>query len=289
MIREADMPELPEVETMVRGLRAETEGAAIGGVFKCRCPCKPMDIRPSWRTIQNKAKGQTILAVRRLAKRVVLELSSGDAFVIEPRMTGLMLLHDPPDREHLRVEWRLHKNGTSRNLWFWDRRGLGTLRLYSAEEMQLHLGPGKLGRDALSMTAADWKAACRGTSRAIKVAMLDQKIVAGIGNIYASEILHKAGISPHRRACDVEDSAYERLASATQFILERAIAAEGSTLGDGTYRNALNQNGSYQNEHRVYQKHGQPCPTCGKGHIERTVQAQRATFFCPACQPCPKQ
>ncbi len=282
------MPELPEVETMVRGIRSEAEGAQVAGVFKCRCLCKPIDIRPGWRAIQKKAKGQTIASVRRLAKRIVLELSSGDSFVIEPRMTGLMLLHDPPDREHLRVEWRLDHNGRTRRLWFWDRRGLGTLRLYSAEEMQLHLGPSQLGQDALAMTAEDWKAACRGTSRAIKVAMLDQKFVAGIGNIYASEILHKAGISPAQPACDVEDSAFERLASAAQCVLERAIAAEGSTLGDGTYRNALNQNGNYQNEHRVYQKQGQLCPTCGKGFIERTVQAQRATFFCPACQPCPK-
>ncbi len=282
------MPELPEVETMVRGIRSQVQGAWIAGLFKCRCACKPINIRPGWPTIRRKAKGQEIVSVRRLAKRVVLELSSGDSFVIEPRMTGLMLLENPPDREHLRIEWRLNQNGTPRYLWFWDRRGLGTLRLYSAEEMQVHLGPDKLGPDALAMTPGDWKAACRQTARPIKVALLDQKIVAGIGNIYASEILHRAGLSPQTPASELDESAFGPLADAAKIVLLRAIAAEGSTLGDGTYRNALNQNGSYQNEHRVYQKQGEECRTCGTGIIERIVQTQRATFFCPVCQSFPK-
>lgn len=278
------MPELPEVETMVRGIRDATEGGQLIGVFKCRCHCKPIEISPAWPTLRRKAKGQTIVSVRRLAKRVVLELSSGSSFVIEPRMTGLMFLADPPDQEHLRIEWRFQHDGTTRSLWFWDRRGLGTVRLYSPNEFHTQLGH-VLGRDALEMTPANWRAVCGRTSRAIKVALLDQKFVAGIGNIYASEILHKAGISPDHPACDLDEAACERLSHATQAILRRAIETEGSTLGDGTYRNALNQDGSYQNEHRVYQKHGELCPTCETGVIERKVQAQRATFYCPHCQP----
>ena len=86
---------------------------------------------------------------------------------------------------------------------------------------------------------------------------------------------------PNRPPASWRTPQFERLALATQVVLERAIAAEGSTLGDGTYRNALNQDGGYQNEHRVYQKAGEQCPTCGKGRIERTMQAQRATFSCP--------
>lgn len=279
------MPELPEVETMVRGIRAAAEGSRLLGVFKCRCSCQPIDIVPDWPLVQRRAKDRTIVSVHRLAKRVVLELSSGDSFVIEPRMTGLMLLDAPPDREHLRIEWRIEKGGQQKSLWFWDRRGLGTLRLYSAHEMETHLGSHKLGKDALVMTAEDWKAICENTSRAIKVLMLDQKFVAGIGNIYASEILHKAAVSPETPARQIDESACERLAAASRLILQRAIETEGSTLGDGTYRNALNREGSYQNEHRVYQKQGEVCSTCGKGTIERKVQAQRATFFCAVCQP----
>jgi formamidopyrimidine-DNA glycosylase len=164
---------------------------------------------------------------------------------------------------------------------------LGTLRLYSAEELKTHLGPTRLGKDALLMSQADWKAVCQKTSRAIKVLLLDQKFVAGIGNIYASEILHKSGLSPELPARQMDDSACERLADAARSILLRAIETEGSTLGDGTYRNAVNREGNYQNEHKVYQKHGELCPTCGAGTIERKVQAQRATFFCAICQPLP--
>ena len=279
------MPELPEVETMVRGIRGQVEGGRIVGLFKCRSSLKPIGIRPSWATIRRKAKGQTISTVRRLGKRVVLDLSSGESFVIEPRMTGLMLLADPPDAEHLRLEWKLEKAGRVQSLWFWDRRGLGTLRLFAAEELQKELGPETLGFDALEMTPARWRTVCEKTSRAIKALMLDQKFVAGIGNIYASEILHKAGIAPECPAGELDQAALNRLASATRLILSRAIKAEGSTLEDGTYRNVLNQNGSYQNEHKVYQKDGEPCPTCGAGIIERKVLGQRATFFCPACQP----
>ncbi len=279
------MPELPEVETMVQGIRQSIEGGVIDNLLLCPCAYRPLDIKPTWKTIQRKTKGQTIIAVRRLAKRVVMELSSGDSFLIEPRMTGLMLLSDPPDEAHLRIEWRLIQNGKPQSLWFWDRRGLGTLRLYSPAEIKSHLGPKTLGPDALTMTAAQWLAGCQRTKRAIKVVLLDQKFIAGIGNIYASEILHQAGVSPFSPANVLGETECEQLAESTQSILENAIAAEGSTLGDGTYRNALNQIGSYQNQHRVYQKQGEICASCRTGVIQRKVQAQRATFFCPICQP----
>src|SRR5882724_9977112 len=121
------MPELPEVETMVRGIRRPVEGRQITAFLKCPCRCRPMLLRPGLASIRRRSEGQTITAVRRRAKRVVLELSGGDAFVIEPRMTGLVLLADPPDPDHLRFEWRLDGK-PPRSLWFWDRRGLGTVR-----------------------------------------------------------------------------------------------------------------------------------------------------------------
>src|SRR5262245_5259185 len=101
------MPELPEVETMVRGIRPAVEGRRIAQFGKCVCRCRPISTRPRISEIARRATGRAIAAVKRRAKRIVLELDSGDAFVIEPRMTGLMLLADPPDREHLRFEWSL--------------------------------------------------------------------------------------------------------------------------------------------------------------------------------------
>ncbi len=278
------MPELPEVETMVRGIRPFVTGREIVAVRKCRCPCKPITMTPTMRQISKRTKGKTITAVRRIAKRVVLELSSGDVFVIEPRMTGMMVLENPPNQGHLRVQWCLDSGGEYDAFWFWDRRGLGTVRLYGRAEMEDALGPDKLGPDALEMTELEWRQRCAKTSRAIKVALLDQKLTAGIGNLYASEILHAARIHPAHAAHDLKPRHFRRLQESTQQILRTAIKYEGSTLNDGTYSNALNQSGRYQNAHRVYNRENETCPTCGKAEIVRIVQAQRSTFFCPVCQ-----
>lgn len=118
----------------------------------------------------------------------------------------------------------------------------------------------------------------------MKVALLDQRAVAGIGNLYASEILHLAGVGPERPCRELKPKEWQAIAAAALEVLELAIRYEGSTLSDGTYRNALNKTGGYQNEHRVYAKAGEPCPRCTKGTIERIVQTQRSTFFCRRCQ-----
>lgn len=278
------MPELPEVETMVRGIRAFVEGRRIAEFVRCPCRCRPLSLQPRLPAIQRRSTGQTIVAARRRAKRIVLELSSGDAFVVEPRMTGLMLVTGPPDVEHLRYEWRLAGQKPQSSLWFWDRRGLGTIRLLDSRELNRVLGEQFLGPDALEITADEWQLRLKRTSRPIKVALLDQKLVAGIGNLYASEILHLAGIHPARRADQLTRGQIERLGDAVRTVLEEAIRHEGSTLSDGTYRNALNQAGAYQNAHRVYDRQGETCPTCQGPPIVRIVQAQRSTFFCRACQ-----
>lgn len=219
-----------------------------------------------------------------MGKRVMLDLNDGSALAIEPRMTGLVLLADPPDREHLRLKFEFEGRRDYDAFWFWDRRGLGTVTLYGPGKLDEALGSHRLGPDALTLTPDHWTLRCRKTERAIKVVLLDQKAVAGIGNLYASEILHVAGIHPFRPAVSLTAREILRLHAAAVAVLEDAIRHEGSTLGDGTYRNALNKAGGYQNVHRVYQKHGTACPRCRKGIVERTVQAQRSTFFCPRCQ-----
>ena len=124
----------------------------------------------------------------------------------------------------------------------------------------------------------------KGSRREIKVALLDQRTVAGIGNLYASEILHVAGVHPQQRCDRLTRSQWQLIHQATQEVLSEAIRYEGSTLSDGTYRNALNKSGSYQNHHRVYARTGEPCNSCNAGRIRRIVQAQRSTFYCPQCQ-----
>lgn len=278
------MPELPEVETMVRGIRPHVVGRTLAAFRRYRCLRKPILVQPEPARIARSLCGQEFTSVRRFAKRVVLDLSGGGSFAIEPRMTGLMLLSDPPSKEHLRLEWRFADTSPEgyESLWFWDRRGLGTVRFYGPGELEIALAE-RHGPDALSMTTQDWSDRLARTARPIKVALLDQKLVAGIGNLYASEILHLSRLNPSRPADSLSAEEIARLASATRAVLDDAILHEGSTLSDGTYRNALAKNGRYQNAHRVYARAGQPCMTCD-GAIERVVQAQRSTFFCPACQ-----
>ena len=277
------MPELPEVETMVRGIRTDCIARRIDRTIFPKCPCRPIQISPSRRAFIARTESKTISSVDRLAKRIVLGLDSGDRIVIEPRMTGLMLLTNPPTQKHRRLCFAFSLETTkAASLEFWDRRGLGTVSLLRpAEFAELE---SRLGRDALDIPNSEWKAILKRTDREIKVALLDQSLVAGIGNLYASEILHEAGISPFRPASKLSKRQIEKLMLATNRILHQAIAYEGSTLGDGTYRNALNKDGGYQNQHQVYDREGERCPLCQNTSVKRIVQAQRATFYCARCQ-----
>jgi len=202
--------------------------------------------------------------------------------VIEPRMTGLVLLSDPPTTDHLRLRLEL-ADGVNDQLLFWDRRGLGTVRLLRPSEIAAVVDA-KLGVDALAITADQLRDELRHSRRAIKVALLDQAAVAGIGNLYAAEILFLAGVDPRTRCDRLSRPQFARIVDATRQILVAAIEHEGSTLSDGTYRNVLNDPGGFQNYHRIYDRAGQICGRCGEGVIRRIVQAQRGTFFCPVCQ-----
>jgi len=275
------MPELPEVETMRRGVMPII-GQTIRAVSRPPCERKPIQITPSWNVFRRRITGRTITELGRVGKRVVVVLDSGDRLIFEPRMTGLVLLADPPTQEHLRLVIELD-GGKAESLMYWDRRGLGLVRLVSPREFHDRYLAGDIGPDALAITVDELQTRFTASRRAIKVALLDQKLVAGVGNLYASELLFLAGIDPRRRCDLLRRDDFRRLHGAMIAVLEDAILHEGSTLSDGTYRNALNEAGGYQNHHRVYDRAGKPCTTC-KSPIERIVQAQRSTFFCRACQ-----
>ena len=276
------MPELPEVETMRRGVLGIV-GAKVVKAERTPCPKKPIVISPRIDHLSKRISGKTISSVDRLGKRVVIRFDSDDRLIFEPRMTGLVLIAEPPTLEHLRFCLRL-KKCPIKKLLFWDRRGLGNVTLLSPKQYQTKLTDGKLGPDALEISAKEFPIRFEGTKREIKVALLDQSAVLGIGNLYASEILHLAKIHPQTR-CDLLTAKRWKLIYKYMIeVFEIAIKYEGSTLSDGTYRNALNDAGGYQNEHRVYDREGETCPTCGKSKIIRIVQAQRATFYCKKCQ-----
>jgi formamidopyrimidine-DNA glycosylase len=276
------VPELPEVETMRRGIAA-IAGSRIVGASRAHCQRRPITIEPRGQALARRLVGRHIDEVGRLGKRVVLLLDSGERLIFEPRMTGLVLLADPPTTEHLRFRLDL-SGGPARHVWYWDRRGLGSIRLLSERQFASRLGSGRLGPDALALSWQELRQRLGHSRRAIKVALLDQRAVAGIGNLYASEILHLAGVHPAQRCHRLTRAQWQDLHGRMIEVLELAIRYEGSTLSDGTYRNALNQSGGYQNHHRVYGRAGQQCVTCGRGAILRVVQAQRATFYCPRCQ-----
>lgn len=276
------MPELPEVETMRRGV-LPVVGSTISDVEFVKSRFKRILVTPKFATFRRRAVDQQIVDIGRIGKRVLLHLANDYAVVMEPRMTGLVLLADPPDEEHLRVGFHL-EDGPVETLWFWDRRGLGTVRLMSPADRAELLGPAKLGPDALVITAEQMRERLGKSRRAIKVALLDQKAIAGVGNLYASELLHVARIHPAKRCDRITKKQWSAIEVAMHEILEEAIRHEGSTLSDGTYRNALNVEGGYQNCHRVYGRKDEKCPRCRTTVILRIVQAQRSTFFCNACQ-----
>jgi formamidopyrimidine-DNA glycosylase len=277
------VPELPEVETMRRGIAAIT-GNRISGVERVKCSRRPILIEPTGASLKRKLVGRIVHEVGRVGKRVVLKLDSGDRLIFEPRMTGLVLVADPPTQEHLRFRLDF-AGGPIESIWYWDRRGLGSVRLLTEKQFHDRLGARALGPDALALSAEELKLQFAASRRAIKVALLDQRSVAGIGNLYASEILHLAAIHPAKRCDKLTTDQWQAIHERMLEVLNLAIQHEGSTLSDGTYRNALNKAGGYQNLHRVYDREGEICPTCGHSEIVRIVQAQRATFYCPSCQP----
>lgn len=276
------MPELPEVETMRRGV-AEIVGAKISKAERMPCPKRPIAITPRIDRLNKRVANRKITSVDRLGKRVVIRLDSDDRLIFEPRMTGLLLIVDPPTVEHLRFCLHLKKSPV-KELLFWDRRGLGNVTLLTAAQYETKLTDGKLGPDALDISADDFPKRFQQSKREIKVALLDQKAVLGIGNLYASEILHLAGVHPQTRCDRISKQRWQSIYDDMIQVFELAIEYEGSTLSDGTYRNAINGEGSYQNEHRVYDREGERCPSCNKSNIIRIVQAQRATFYCRHCQ-----
>jgi formamidopyrimidine-DNA glycosylase len=276
------MPELPEVETMCRGI-APIIGSRITSVERPRSKLQSIAIVPRFDAFRRRIKNLTIQGINRLGKRVILELDSGDRLVLEPRMSGLILLRRPPNETHLRLVFHLSGGKTDQFL-FWDQRGLGVASLLSPKEFSAKLGPMKIGPDALSITPELLRERLGKSRRPIKVALMDQKLLAGVGNLYASEILHRCRIHPARPCHQLRPKDWKSIQASMLEVLEDAILHQGSTLRDGTYRIARNEPGNFQVRHRVYQRHGEICLQCEKAEILRIVQAQRSTFFCPKCQ-----
>ncbi|MGV8854609.1 MAG: bifunctional DNA-formamidopyrimidine glycosylase/DNA-(apurinic or apyrimidinic site) lyase [Devosia sp.] len=295
------MPELPEVETVRRGLQPWLEGARIDHVTLNR----PNLRFPFPELLAERLTGRSIVAVTRRAKYLLLRLDDGATMLSHLGMTGSWRFaehaidkapryYEPgiaPKHDHLVLDLSHPSHGKS-HLIYADPRRFGFVDLYddpSTSPYLQGLGPEPLGNDFNAAEMADKFA---GRKTPVKSALLDQRVVAGLGNIYVAEALHRAHILPTVLAGSLvtargkPKAALEDLASGVRQVLIEAIEAGGSTLRD--FRNAQGGNGYFQHRFAVYDREGQACPTplC-PGTVERIVQAGRSTFFCPVCQKKP--
>lgn len=287
------MPELPEVETVCRGLQPHMEGRRIQQVEQRR-----PDLRyPFPDRFAARLEGRTIRALRRRAKFLLIELDDRTNWMVHLGMSGRFTINADQAQAHTaqagRADWPLIEkhdhvrirleDGTV--ITFNDPRRFGFMDLIAPEALDTHpslaaLGPEPLGNGFNGLYLSE---ALAGRKSPIKTALLDQRLVAGLGNIYVCEALWRAGISPRRTAATVPGRRAERLAPAIRAVLEDAIAAGGSSLRD--YRQADGELGYFQHRFDVYDRAGRACRREGcTGAIQRIVQSNRSTFYCPAHQ-----
>jgi len=281
------MPELPEVETVARGVHARVSGDRIVEAWfsSHREPFK----NPAARQARGLA-GCLILAVHRTGKHIVCELSAAGAqaaeaqsappaaqWIVHLGMTGRLLVTTPSAHLARHTHARLSL-ASGRELRFVDPRRFGRLEFRDLARREAFSGP---GAEPLSIGPADFANLFRGRRLAIKAALLNQKLLAGVGNIYADESLFRAGIRPRRAAGRLTRADLEKLRGALRQVLEHAIRLGGSSVSD--YVDADGVRGFFQLEHCVYQRTGEPCRKC-RTPIRRIVVGGRSTHYCPRCQ-----
>jgi formamidopyrimidine-DNA glycosylase len=277
------MPELPEVETVRRGLERHLVGRRITAVDVGR---ERTVRRTSPEALTHGLTDTVVTGAGRRGKYLVLPLDTGDSVMIHLRMSGQILLAAPGAARppHTHVVMRLDDGNEA---WFVDPRTFGEVVVFDPERVDVELPElAALGVDPIAdpFDPRALRTAFGPSRRALKPLLLDQHVVAGIGNIYADEILHRARLRPDRPASTLERRHLVVLHSSIVSVLTEAIAAGGSTLGDAQYVDLMGEGGSYQDDHRVYGRGGERCLTCGRGWIRRTVTGGRSTHFCPVCQ-----
>ncbi|SIO64739.1 formamidopyrimidine-DNA glycosylase [Singulisphaera sp. GP187] len=267
---------------MVRGLRPALGGMTLREV---QVLDEFLLVDHTAREFERTVQGAMVDRIDRRGKWVVIALGDRRGLiVIQPRMTGGFWLI-PPDRpDHIRLI--LRTDGPRESIWFCDNRRLGKIAWYpGAEEAELAFSRSH-GPDALEISRAELGARLARTARGIKPTLMDQKVLAGIGNIYADEILFRARIHPSRTASTLSNGELDRLHASIPAVLSEAIAAEGSSF-DAGYRTVLGLEGGFLTGNAMYGRGGQPCPNCGHA-IEKTKIAGligRPTHFCARCQP----
>ena len=261
------MPELPEVETVARSIAPLVGRRIVSAEFTCLRVLRGDPDRMS-----AALAGKRIRGVGRRGKFILMELDGGDYFTVHLGMTGKLLLRGEPGR-HTHAVINLDRG----MLLFDDQRQFGKLEVSHGPPARVE----KLGPEPLEVTLEEFTARLKRRKARIKAVLLDQSFVRGMGNIYADEALFRAGIHPLAIGSRLRRDRAQRLYQAMVEVLTQAIEKGGSSISD--YVDAEGRRGFFQFEHRVYQRTGEPCVTCGTA-IRRTLVAQRGTHFCPRCQ-----
>lgn len=282
------MPELPEVETVRRGLAHRVTGRRVDRVEVGR---ERTVRRTSPEAVIHGLTGTTILGANRRGKYLLLPLDSGDEVMIHLRMSGQVLIvpagSSRPPHTHVVMHLEASSELDREELWFVDPRTFGEVVVFDPARVAIEIPDlARLGIDPIvdDLSLPVLRRVLRGRRRLLKPFLLDQHLIAGIGNIYADEILHEARLRPDRLSNELSLQSERRLHAAIHGVLRAAIDAGGSTLGDAQYVDVAGQSGTYQEGHAVYGRTGERCRTCGTGWIRHTVSAQRSTHFCPTCQ-----
>ncbi|MFL6721013.1 MAG: bifunctional DNA-formamidopyrimidine glycosylase/DNA-(apurinic or apyrimidinic site) lyase [Sphingomonas sp.] len=267
------MPELPEVETTVRGLATVLQGRRIA-----RVEARRADLRRALpHDLGQRLTGARVIGLRRRGKYGLIDTDRGDTLVFHLGMSGRWRI-DPGELE--KHDHFLIETDEGRRLALNDARRFGSLDLVRTYALPDWPPFKALGPEPLDATAEELKRRLAGRSAAIKLLLLDQRIVAGLGNIYVCEALHRAGINPKRAGGSVSLERLKRLVGAIHDVLAEAIAAGGSTLRD--FASPGGELGYFSKSFSVYDREGLPC-TCG-GTVRRIVQGGRSSFYCPRCQ-----
>jgi formamidopyrimidine-DNA glycosylase len=274
------VPELPEVETIVRGIRPLLVGRTLSHP---KLHHRDVLRRVSAARLLRTLDGSRVDRVERRAKHAVILLGSGHRLVIQPRMTGSLLVYDrrlsPQERRYVVLEAGL---GRGSRFVYRDVRRLGTIWLLDERGWRSYTA--RVGPEPLdpAFDAAAFGARLAGSRQAVKKVLMDQRRIAGIGNIYANEALFDAGIDPSRRADRLAADEMNMLHAAVRSILSAAVDRQGTTVRD--YRTGTGQAGSYQEVLQVYGREGEPCPRCGARLVTTHAIDQRQTTFCWRCQ-----
>jgi formamidopyrimidine-DNA glycosylase len=270
------MPELPEAECVRQSLHPRIVGRKLGRTRVLT----PKLARPNPKALARGLAGRTVEGSSRHGKLIILELSGGAYWTIHLGMTGQVIMADRKPRvKHIHITFSFSDHGP--RLYFRDMRMFGAVT-FCPDRAALESGPlANMGPDALGISAQTLLERLAGRKAPMKSLLLDQRILAGVGNIYADEALHRAGLSPLAKPAELSEADLLGLHRSLGRILRQALARGGSSVRN--FVDAEGRAGTFQHAHRVYRRTGQPCPACGQA-IERITLAGRSTHFCPQCQ-----